>query len=86
LAQIRPGTAPYCVAYRAPAPGGADWKHWILHDALLGVFDASDARAVGHKMWEKDGSLAFFLRLPGEDGVTAVRRQGEYTASMFTSW
>jgi hypothetical protein len=57
----------HCGAYRAPASGGADWKRWILHDAQLGVFAASDTRAVNHKMW--DGILVFyFLRLPAEDG------------------
>ncbi len=59
----------HCVAYRAPASGGADWKHWILHDAQLGVFDASDTRAVNHKMW--DGSLVYFVRLPVEEGLHA---------------
>jgi hypothetical protein len=83
----------HCVAYRAPASGGADWRNWILHDAVLGVFKASNAAATGHAMWDAGGSLAFFfLKLPAEDGparkaavVNAVRRLGEYMAAMFNS-
>ncbi len=85
--------AGHCVAYRAPPSGGADWRHWDFHDAVCGVYKASDPTAVNHAKWKAGGSLAFFfLKLPVEDGparraatVAAVRRLGEYLASLFNS-